>query len=159
MSDPSKPAEEDKKNQRTSPLGLFHYDVSYHEAARALKGIKIGATHPDTPIYFLHCPAVELFMKAFLRLHGLSVTELASSKFGPRTDRLSSRASDCRLTFDDEDIEVLRVMAETDVVVRSRYIVTGYFTMPTLEAMDRACQSLRQSVGDAIQKTGTFVRK
>lgn len=149
---------EDERNARTSPLGLYHYAVSYHEAARALAKIKTKTTHPESPIYFLHYHAVELYLKAFLRLQGISVAELASKKFGHKTDRLSNRASEFGLPLYDEDIEVLRLMAETDTVIRSRYLVTGYFTMPALEALDRTCQSLRESVRDAIKKSGTFVR-
>ncbi|PBB45548.1 hypothetical protein CK222_03480 [Mesorhizobium sp. WSM3866] len=100
---------------------------------------------------------MELYLKAFLRLHGISVSELASNKYGHKTDRLSRRASEFGLPLDDQDIEVLRRM-ETDIMIRSRYIVTGYFTVPALEALDRTCQSLRESARDAIRKTGTFVR-
>ena len=88
----------------------------------------------------------------------MSVAELAGSKYGHRTDRLTSRALELDLPLDDEDVEVFRLMAETDIVIRSRYIITGFFRMPALEALDRTCQSLRESVGDAIRKTGTFVR-
>ncbi|MBZ9761314.1 HEPN domain-containing protein [Mesorhizobium sp. CA8] len=149
---------EGDEDQRTTSAGLYHYAVSYHKAARALADIDTGATHRDSPVYFLHYHAVELYLKAFLRLHGVSVAELAGKKFGHRTDRLSGRASTLGLLLNGEDVEVLRFMAETDIVIRSRYIITGYFTMPTLKAMDRTCQSLRESVGDAIRKSGTFVR-
>ncbi|RWO41299.1 MAG: hypothetical protein EOS11_18095 [Mesorhizobium sp.] len=149
---------EDEKNARTSPIGLYHYAVSYHEAARLLARVKLNTTHPESPIYFLHYHAIELFLKAFLRLNGVSVTDLASKKFGHNAKRLGNRASELGLHLDDEDVEVLRLMSETEIVIRSRYISTGYFTIPTVEAVDRTCASLRNSTREATRRSGTIVR-
>lgn len=154
----SKEAAEDDRNERTNPIGLYNYAVSYHEAARALGNVKAKTTHPDSPIYFLHYHAVELFLKSYLRLKGVSVTELASNKFGHKASRLGNRAAELGLFLSDEDIEILRIMAETDIVIRARYIRTGRFSIPSLDAVDRTCQSLRESVCQAIKQTGTFVR-
>lgn len=141
-------------DERTNSIGLYHCAVSYHEGARALAKVRTTATRPDSPIYH----AIELFLKSYLRLRGVSVADLASRRFGHRADRLGRRAAELGLVLRDEDMEVLRMMAETDIVIRTRYIRTGYFSAPSLQAVDRTCQSLRVSVCEAIKETGTFVR-
>jgi len=148
----------DDEDDRTTAVGLYHYAVSYHEAARALTKANTNTTHPDSPIYFLNYHAIELFLKAYLRLAQISVAQLAGSKFGHKVERLGHRAVEAGLVLLDEDVEVLRLMEHTDIVIRARYIRTGYFSMPTLGVVDRTCQSLRGSVAEAIRKSGTFVR-
>jgi hypothetical protein len=49
----------------------------------------------DSPVSFLFYHAIELYLKAFLRHHGHTPSELAS-KFGHKTDRLSERAAALR---------------------------------------------------------------
>jgi hypothetical protein len=50
------------------------------------------------------------------------------------------------LDFDDEDVEVVGLMSERDTIIRARYIATGFFRFPHIDALDRTCKSLRASV-------------
>jgi hypothetical protein len=50
------------------------------------------------------------------------------------------------LSIDDEDLEVLKSMAEADNVIRSRYIQTGAFSRPEEDALSRTCRALDGSV-------------
>ncbi len=93
-----------------------------------------------------------------LRHYHHTPKELRSRKFGHRTCCLAERAGELGLHFDDEDREVLSLMATTDAIIRSRYIQTGYFRWPAPEALDRTCASLRQSVGVALKKDAVPVR-
>lgn len=143
---------------RTSPLGFFNVAESYWTAAVALEKAKLETTHPTSPISFLYYHAIELYLKAFLRMHGHSAKELRGRKFGHRTCCLSERAAVIGLHLDDEDLQVFSLMACTDAVIRSRYIETGYFRWPAPEALNRTCKSLRQSVGQALKKANIPVR-
>jgi hypothetical protein len=145
-------------DSRSSPLGFFNVAESYWVAAVALEKAKLKTTHPTSPISFLYYHAIELYLKAFLRMHGHSAKELRGRKFGHRTCCLSERAAVIGLHFDDEDLQVFSLMACTDAVIRSRYIETGYFRWPAPEALDRTCKSLRQSVGQALKKANIPVR-
>lgn len=152
------------RDERTTALGLFNLARSYHEAALTLadqkrNGVDLKAGHWLSPVLFLHYHAVELFLKAFLRLHGHSVDELASRKFGHDYQALEDRARELGLFFMDEDIEVLTLMASTDIVIRSRYIQTGPITFPSIAAMERTNASLRESVGNELINAGLVVRK
>jgi len=146
------------EDARSTPLGFFNVAESYWRGAVTLDSAKLKTTHPHSPVYFLYYHAIELYLKSFLRLHGHSARELRGRKFGHRVCCLSERASKLGLFFMDEDLEVLSLMATTDAVIRSRYIQTGYFTWPTLEALDRTCKSLRESIGRALTQSGIAVR-
>ena len=144
--------------ERTTALGLFNVATSYWRAARCLQKEKLKTTHPGSPVSFLYYHAIELFLKAFLRHHGRTPRELRSKKFGHSTAALEHLASELGLFFEDEDREVLSLMAKTDAVIRSRYIQTGYFQWPHPGALDRTCKSLRKSVGEALKRDGVPVR-
>ena len=47
---------------------------------------------PDWPRYFMLCHAIELALKAYLALHGVSVRKLQSRKFGHDLEKLLSKA-------------------------------------------------------------------
>jgi hypothetical protein len=145
-------------DKRSTPLGLFNVAESYWMAAVALETAKLKSTHSGSPISFLYYHAIELYLKSFLRMHGHSIKELRGKNFGHRTCCLRERAAVLGLNFDDEDLEVLSLMATTDAVIRSRYIQTGYFRWPALKALDRTCKSLRQTICQAFKKNGILVR-
>jgi len=148
----------DDEEERSTAVGFFNVAESYWRAARALEQAKLKTTHPHSPLRFLYYHAIELYLKSFLRMHGHTPKELRGNKFGHRTCCLTERAAELGLFFMDEDKEIFSMMATTDTVIRSRYIETGYFRWPTVEALDRTCKSLRESVGDALKKTGAPVR-
>jgi hypothetical protein len=155
---PNKQKLNDDEDERSKPLGFFNMAESYWRAAVVLEKAKVKSTHSDSPISFLYYHAIELFLKSFLRMHGHSAKELRGKKFGHRTCCLSERAAALGLDFDDEDLEVFSLMANTDAVIRSRYIQTGYFRWPAPKALDCTCKSLRQSIGKALKKSGIPVR-
>jgi len=148
----------DDEDARATPLGYFNVAVAYWRAAAALDSANLRTTHPHSPVRFLYYHAIELYLKSFLRMHGHSVKELRSFKFGHSTSRLKKRAEQLGLLFADEDVEVLSLMATTDAVIRSRYIQTGAYRWPTIEALERTCKSLHESTGQALKNTGIVVR-
>lgn len=150
-------AEEKDDNERTTSIGLFNYAESFWRSARVLNANRPKVTHPDEPVNFLYYHAIELYLKAFLRLHGHTPRELAGRKFGHDVGAISKRAVELGLFLADEDKEVLFVMESTDAVIRSRYIKVGHFRRPTHGALDRTCKSLRQSIGEALLEKGQSV--
>jgi HEPN domain-containing protein len=143
---------------RTKPLAFFNFAESYWQAARTLERAKVKSTHPTAPVYFLYYQAIELYLKSFLRMHGHTAKELAGKKFGHRTCCLKERSEQLGLAFMDEDLEIFSLMATTDAVIRSRYILTGPATWPTLEGLERVCKSLRQSIGTEMKLQNILVR-
>jgi hypothetical protein len=143
---------------RTTPLGLFHYARSYWRSGVMLNGAKVSVTHPAAPVTMLLAHAIELYLKAFLRLRGLTVKRLASQKFGHNFRKLAAKAEAEGLTLDDEDREVVTILHDHDVLGRARYIETGPFVQATAEAMERTCKSLDGSLAGALRAEGHPVR-
>jgi HEPN domain-containing protein len=149
---------ENSEEQRTQPLAFFNFAESYWQAARTLEKAKVKSTHPTAPVYFLYYQAIELYLKSFLRMHGHTAKELAGRKFGHRTCCLKERSEQLGLALMDEDLEIFSLMATTDVVIRSRYILTGAATWPTFEGLERVCNGLRQSIGSEMKRRRIPVR-
>jgi hypothetical protein len=149
----SRPNDDD----RTSPLGLFNYARSYRGSAEHLNASRLEVTHAEAPVTFLFYHAIELYLKAFLRLHGKTVEELRKA-LGHKVADLAGAAAKHGLSLDDEDAEVIGTMADADVVIRSRYIVTGVLSRPTEEALSRTCKSLDAKVSAALALGGVPVR-
>ena len=143
-----------KRSDRTTPVGLFNYARSYWLSGSALHLRRLKVTHAHAPVTFLFYHAIELYLKAFLRAHGTSLRTIR--KLGHDVKAITRAAGDLYLM--DEDREVLAIMAETDAVIRSRYIETGFFTRATEESLDRTCRSLDQTIGVALRKAGFSVR-
>jgi hypothetical protein len=150
--------QKDDVDDRSPPLGLFNTAESYWQAATALETANLRTTHPSAPISFLYYHAIELYLKAHLKLNGYTSDQLRSRKFGHRICCLSEKSAELGLRFDDEDSAVFSLIATTDAVIRSRYIETGYFRWPANEALQRTCRSLRKSVGQALKGEGLPAR-
>ena len=77
---------------RQTALGFYHYAHSFAASGSVLAANQAKSTHAGTPVRFLYRHAVELYLKAFLRLQGVSSAELATRKFGHSTVRLMAGA-------------------------------------------------------------------
>jgi HEPN domain-containing protein len=150
--------QDEDEEKRTTALGIFHFGDSYWGAANVTALAKLRTPHADFPVCYLYYHAIELYLKAFLRLHGHSAKELRV-KFGHSAGALTKSAIGHGLVLREEDDAVLALMAHTDAVIQSRYIQTGITRLPSFEALDRTCNSLRVSVGKAIIKSGQSVRR
>ena len=67
-------------------------------------------------------------------------------------------AENLGLLVDDEDRQIYELMGDTDAVINSRYIRTGWKTSPTIESLSRTGLSLRSEVGRLLHKAGVEVR-
>ncbi|WP_119418072.1 hypothetical protein [Desertibaculum subflavum] len=144
------------EDDRTTAFGLFNFAHSYWQSAVALKKADVSATHSDEPVTFLYCHAVELYLKAFLRAAGLSVKELRD-KYGHNVVKLADAAREDGLEFQDEDSAVIELIAQMGPVTL-RYLRTGYFRRPALEALNRTCRSFHESVARLLVEQGHKIR-
>ena len=147
------------QNERSSPLGYYNVADSYWAAASFILDQNLDTTHHDNATRFLFYHSIECFLKAYLRCKGLSIQELAHpKKFGHKVNKLASKAKSFRLNFDDEDLEVICLMSNSDTVIRARYFLRGPFDWPHLDSLNRTCRSLAESVGMALKGEGIPVR-
>jgi hypothetical protein len=112
---------------------------------------------PDAPITLLLAHAVELYIKAFLRLQGLSVNDLKTG-FGHDFRKLVEEGQARGLHFGDDDKAMAAILTEQESIRRSRYIETGLYTKPSLRALSATCNSLDRSVAAALAQAGHRVK-
>jgi hypothetical protein len=155
MSFAEPPCPNDEDN-RTTDVGLYHYAMSYHSSALALRKAAVKATHPEAPIRMLFSHSIELFLKAFLRFQGKSVRELR--RIGHDLAALAQLAQKDGLHFDDENLEVIAVLSENNGPLRARYIVAGCFQEVATQALARTARSLHDSVRQALRGAGRPIR-
>jgi len=144
-------------DDRTTPLGLFNYARSYWQSGVLLHDAKATVTHPNAPVTLLLAHAIELYLKAFLRLRGVGIEEVKSS-FGHDFKKLVDEASSRGLSLGKEEIDIAAILTEQESIRRSRYIETGYYQRPGLAALSRTCQGLDQSVSAALRDGGMSIR-
>jgi hypothetical protein len=148
---------DDDVEERTTSMGLFNTADAYRLSAIKLRaGKRVKSGHADTPIRLLYYHALELYLKALLRLKH-SVKTLRE-KFGHNIPRLMKEAEALGLPFMDEDRTVFTIIWETDAINEARYIRIGPKTFVTFEALDRTCDSIRESVAAILRKEGLMVR-
>lgn len=143
-------------NERTSALGLFNTARSYWRSAEHLNAANLKVTHPQAPVTFLFCHAIELYLKAYLRGMGKTVAELKN--IGHRVNRLAKAAANSGLMIDQERMEILAHIDDADVAIEARYIVTGFKRLPTNEALSGSAEYLDQTVSTALSNKGIPVR-
>ena len=72
--------------------------------------------------------------------------------------RLVKEAQTMGLTITDDDAEVFFLIGDTSVLIEFRYIRTGAKTLPTLEALSRTCNSVRDGVRSLLRHSNVPVR-
>lgn len=144
-------------DDRTTPLGLFNYARSYWQSGVRLHNARAKVTHPDAPVTLILAHAIELYLKAFLRLRGLGIDEVRNS-FGHDFKKLVDEAASRGLDLMDEDMDIAAILTEKEAIRRSRYIETGYYQRPGLAALSRTCQNLDQSVSAALRDAGMSIQ-
>src|SRR3974390_1066328 len=112
----------DDREARQTPLGLFNMATAYRAAAQKLDETKLKTVMRHAPIRFLYFHALELYLKAFLRAHGCSLSNL--EKLGHDYRKLLLFAAKFNLEITEVDRNVLIQPRDSDAPIESRYIRT-----------------------------------
>jgi hypothetical protein len=147
------------EDQRTKPIGLFNFATTYWKAAKELHRLKVKSNHPNEPVSFLYCQAIDLYLKSFLRLHGITTEQLRSRKYRHSYKILSKKALELGLSFGNEDMEVFLFMDIMNALIRARYISTGIAQVRSIEALERTCKRLDNNVYNAFIEAGIPLRR
>lgn len=145
-------------DERTTPLGLYHFAVTYEEAGKMLMGKldRRRATHPESPIDHLFTHAIELFCKSFLRLHGATLDDL-KYRLGHAMPKICAAFDAAGGHLDDEDREVFALLTPENVF-GSRYLIVGPFKRAHTDALARTAKSLHQTVRESLTGAGIRTR-
>lgn len=143
-----------KSRDEQTPPGFFMFADAYLESARALRANIPRVPHRDAPVAFLYYQAIELYLKAFLRLHKITTAALASRALGHKLGALGKRAEALGLPLKALDKLRLEFIEDTDAIENSRYIRVGMQQTLTHDRLDQLCRRLRQPIGEALMKDG-----
>ena len=143
-----------RTNDATTPVGLFHYAVSYAKSAVKLSELDIDVTHPDAPIRFLFSHAVELYLKSFLLAKGKTVDQLRN-EYGHKISKLLAGAI-------ENGLDILAVQQEQaallDDAIQDRYLETGFRTVLTPVACENLCRWLHNQIGLVVYQDAGLKR-
>jgi hypothetical protein len=142
---------------RHPPIGLFNFAASYRTAPDLLAKQVIKATHPNAPISFLYYQAIELYLKAFLRLSKVSMKKLR--RIGHDYIQLGVIAQSKGLVLNSKDLAILQVLGEGDAWARARYLEVGMLAAPDTEELARTCARLNKSIDQAMTSAALPVRE
>jgi hypothetical protein len=134
----------------------FNTARSYWRSAEHLNAANLKVTHPQAPVTFLFCHAIELYLKAYLRGTGKNIAQL--KKIGHRVADLAKSSTESGFVIVPEQAEILSHIDDDDIAIEARYIVTGFKNMPTNEALSGVAFYLDQSICAALAKKGFAVR-
>jgi hypothetical protein len=143
------------EDERTNALGLLNFAHSYWEAAVVLQNTPRVATHQDSPRDYLYYHAIELYLKAYLRLNGYTVEQLR--KIGHSIHKLHEAAVEKGLSQVSEDATVIALIR--DNYLESRYIRTGPFQRPYPESLWGLCFVLHDEIEPQVNAAWNISRE
>jgi hypothetical protein len=139
-----------RQADNTSARSYFNFAESYWLSAKALIEAQIkGAPNRAYPIFFLYYHAIELYLKAYLRVQGLTVDHLQKG-FGHDASKLSKQARKLGAPIKPKEMGLFDVVGKANAAILSRYQAGGY-RLPPVSALERACKSLREIAGRAVE--------
>jgi hypothetical protein len=118
-----------------------------------------SADESDSPARSDRVPvyqAIELYLKAFLRLHDISMSRLR--RISHDFIQLGVQAQAKGLVLNSKDLEILQVIGEGDAWARARYLEVGMLKTPDIGELARACERLHEAIGQAMMSAGLPVR-
>jgi hypothetical protein len=141
------------EDERTTEVGLYHYARSYQLAADNLsKGPPPPtSTHPEAPTDFLYAHAIELYLKAFLKLEGMTVADL--KKVGHDIPDLAKRVMQHGVILDTDVCNVLDLL-NYENVFGSRYIKTGPYRRASTAGLEMTANTLHNTVRGCLRDRG-----
>jgi hypothetical protein len=131
---------DNEQDERTTAAGLWVHAVSYLRAAEQVSKMNCDS---HAPLYFLYSNAIELALKAYLRAKGASLSELQD--MGHKLPSLLARARAAGLIEGKQEPANAAVLERLEPYGRndeSRYIVTGFKTLPPEEALQSVAANL-----------------
>jgi len=140
---------------RHPSIGFYNYALSYHVAADLICDQGLKATHPEAPAMFLYYHAIELYLKSFLRFHGVSAKRLQS--IGHDYKRLLSRASKHGLVLGELENEVLSMLDGIFGADRATWRSGSFDVLASVRSLQRVALYGRRLPKCCVRQASRFV--
>jgi hypothetical protein len=143
-----------------TPLAWFHVAHAYlHTAAVLNAAPKPKGGFYESPVRFLYFHAIELFLKAFLRLKGMEDAELANRAFSHQLAILPDEAERQGLLIGKRVRLVCDAARDFDKPLQTRYIKTGAKSELPTTRLHEAARDLQGRVAQALRSSGIATRQ
>jgi hypothetical protein len=113
----------------------------------------------ESPVRFLYFHAIELFLKAFLRLKGIEDDILASRDYSHRLAHLADEAERRDLLIGKRVRLVCDAARDFDKPLQTRYIKTGPKPELPTTRLHEAARDLQARVQQALRSSGIATRQ
>ena len=142
---------------RTTPLGMARYASDFMEAALAADekmGKKDGhEIVAPVPVMFLVGQAIELSLKAYLLLRGVSLRDLRT-EYGHNLTKSLGKCIELELftfvEFSEEELNTVHLLNEHYSSKQLQFIVTGAKTFPVFGPLERFSLKLIHAVCNQV---------
>jgi hypothetical protein len=142
------------EEQRTTHFGLFYLAHTYAISASQLRENHVKVYHRDYPVRFLYTHSIELYLKAFLRMHeGFSSEKLR--KLGHKTKILLKEAEENGLLVNETQRKQIGLLNN---YMDDRYWVFGARTVLKADAQHELCRHLHEQMAKPIFDFAGFAR-
>jgi hypothetical protein len=143
-----------------TPLAWFNLAHAYlYDAATLHNAQKPSGGFYDHPERFLYFHSVELFLKAFLRLHGIEDEDLGRRPYSHNLTNLADEAERRGLLITRRVRLVCEAAGVYDKPTEARYVRTGRKTILPPHKLHEAARELQSRVGQALRDNGIKVRQ
>lgn len=133
---------------------LFEEAEAYWRAGVELERIDLPGPLAPLPVRNLYYHSIDLYLKSFLCSRGLSPSDL-DGKFRNNFRRMRKQCQKRGLVLEKPYSETLEYFVVTPLSLRLRFSATGFYKVPTIQALDELCQVLRERVSQVIPPLGT----
>lgn len=134
------------EDDRATPMGFFQFGEAYFDCANALRTELPLHGHRSSAVKFMYFHAIELYLKAFLRLKGVPIAQLSSKQYGHDLSKLSTAAEDRGLTIELYTSEALEEFTDFKYQIESRYFRSRSGPQLNVEALWVITKRIRRSV-------------
>ncbi|WP_406853804.1 hypothetical protein ABEG18_14680 [Alsobacter sp. KACC 23698] len=145
-----------KKRDEAARAWLHYGDAYFYDAALLHREEKPDRGFFNAPVAYLYFHAIELYLKSFLRHHGVSEEKLGSQKFGHQLAKLLKHCRKRGLPRIKRLEDICERAVLYDQPIRARYITTGWAVSPKLTAQHEACWKLRTLVARELEPVVTI---
>jgi hypothetical protein len=130
-----------------------------HDAATLNAAEKPTGGHYEAPVRYLYFHAIELFLKAYLRLNGLEEEKLERRPYSHNLTNLANEAEKLGLLIGKRVRLVCDAAGDFDSPVDARYIKTGARRALLTYKLREAARELQSRVEQSLHAEGIITRR
>ncbi|WP_157934107.1 hypothetical protein [Microvirga ossetica] len=138
-----------------TPSAWFYLAHAYlYDAATLSAAPKPAGGHYEAPVRYLYFHAIELFLKAYLRLKGIEEKKLKYSPYGHNLNSLANEAEKLGLFIGKRVRLVCDATDDFDDPLDARYIKTGRRRALLTYKLHEAARDLQSRVEQSLNAAG-----